>query len=37
MGDAEGNSRGTFLMLNQDLQPEGLWSSNEAKFGYDFW
>eukprot|EP00983_Pelagomonas_calceolata_P069717 1150478-Pelagomonas_calceolata.AAC.12 len=26
MGDKDGNRRGAFLMLDQDLQPKGVWS-----------
>jgi hypothetical protein len=37
MGDKEGNSRGAFLILDQDLKPKGTWSTEESRYGYDFW
>ncbi|GFR41290.1 hypothetical protein Agub_g1806, partial [Astrephomene gubernaculifera] len=37
MGDVDGNPRGAFLQLNQDLTVKGVWSVDEAKYGYDFW
>lgn len=37
MGDKDGNARGGFLLLNQDLSVKGVWSGEETPFGYDFW
>mmetsp|Transcript_19144 Transcript_19144/g.41321 ORF Transcript_19144/g.41321 Transcript_19144/m.41321 type:complete len:475 (+) Transcript_19144:158-1582(+) len=37
MGDKDGNPRGAFLLLDQDLQVKGTWSPVETKYGYDFW
>lgn len=37
MGDADGEARGTFLLLDNDLNVVGLWSEEATPFGYDFW
>lgn len=37
MGDAKGNGRGAFLILDKDLKVKGTWSEEETKYGYDFW
>ncbi|GAX80193.1 hypothetical protein CEUSTIGMA_g7631.t1 [Chlamydomonas eustigma] len=37
MGDKEGNPRGGFLLLDQDLKVKSTWSQHETKYGYDFW
>lgn len=37
LGDAEGNARGNFLLLDQDLKAKGLWGKQDAPWGYDFW
>ncbi|KAG2442933.1 hypothetical protein HXX76_003009 [Chlamydomonas incerta] len=37
MGDKEGEARGSFLLLTQDLKVKGVWSSEETPYGYDFW
>ncbi|DBB10518.1 TPA: hypothetical protein ACH3X3_002056 [Trebouxia sp. C0006] len=37
MGDPEGNAKGGFVILDQDLKVKGTWSDEATKFGYDFW
>nr|ABS87600.1 selenium binding protein [Dunaliella viridis] len=37
LGDAEGNARGNFLLLDQDLKSRGLWGKQDVPWGYDFW
>ncbi|DBA86469.1 hypothetical protein WJX79_005001 [Trebouxia sp. C0005] len=37
MGDPDGNAKGGFLILDQDLKVKGTWSDEVTKFGYDFW
>jgi methanethiol oxidase len=38
MGDVQGNGRGGFALLDcKDFTLKGPWSSEDAKFGYDFW
>jgi len=39
MGDAKGNGKGGFLLLNEDFTVKGSWEkpSNASQYGYDFW
>ena len=40
MGDAEGNGRGSFVLINgKTFRVEGTWQKPgaETPFGYDFW
>lgn len=33
MGDKDGNPRGGYLLLDQDLKVKGTWSTHETKYG----
>lgn len=37
MGDPQGNAKGSFLMLDENLKVNGTWADEELPFGYDFW
>ncbi|KDD73899.1 selenium binding protein SBP56 [Helicosporidium sp. ATCC 50920] len=37
MGDAQGNAKGGFLLLDQDLKVKGTWGDQTTEYGYDFW
>lgn len=39
MGDAEGNARGNFVILDSDFNVKGTWTGreNDSDYGYDFW
>lgn len=38
MGDSEENSSGNFLLLDgETFEIKGKWTSENMKFGYDFW
>ena len=37
MGDPDGNAKGAFLVLDEDLNIKGTWSDHPTEFGYDYW
>lgn len=37
MGDKEGEAKGNFLLLDEEFNIKGTWTSDSLKFGYDFW
>ena len=37
MGDAEGEAKGNFVMLDEGFEVKGLWSDASVPYGYDFW
>ena len=37
MGDANGESRGNFVLLDENYDIKGRWSDENVAFGYDFW
>ena len=37
MGDPQGNAKGNFLILDQNLKVKGKWAKEDTAFGYDFW
>lgn len=37
MGDAEGNHKGAFVLLDKNFEIKSQWEKKAASFGYDFW
>ncbi len=39
MGDAKGEAKGGFVLLDEDFEVKGTWQrpGEELPFGYDFW
>lgn len=37
LGDVDGEAKGDFVVLDQDLNVKGTWGKQSLPFGYDFW